>query len=373
MSESLKLKFSVGEGTPTVFIKANNIRQDGTTPMYRDVDGTLWAMSGHSHLGEIAMFKGTCLDDIQKVHKVETNFCVGNANYAFAGIRYPEGIQARGSIWPFGLYICPNTHRFFCFFHNESGWNGKGTAYDAYGFCETPLGDSDFRHIGLMHSDDEGANWTFDRWVLTAEEVCFTEKFNPNHDIAKGQKAGMIKLGSGDFSTFVNHRDGYIYLVYNILQFNMDKGLIDSCNTYLARARIRTDGMMSDFVKYYDGSFCEAGNLGKESVVVPESWHSRIIYSEDLGVYLLTDSYAKMDGQRMTHGIMEVRTSKDLIHWSEPQRVMKDGQYFGNHYIALVSDSKVEQPNVFSGNKCSVLINGNATDVMRHPIEISVE
>ena len=46
------------------------VYQDGTTPMYRDVDGRLWAMSGHSHMGEIAMFKGTTLDDIKKVVEI---------------------------------------------------------------------------------------------------------------------------------------------------------------------------------------------------------------------------------------------------------------------------------------------------------------
>ena len=80
----------------------------------------------------------TCIekDDMKKLYEINTNFCVGHADYAFSGIRYPEGNKPVGSIWPFGLYICPNTHRFFCFFHNETGWNGKGTGYDAYGYCK---------------------------------------------------------------------------------------------------------------------------------------------------------------------------------------------------------------------------------------------
>ena len=179
-------RFVIGADTETQFKRADGIRQDGTMAMYRDVDGKLWAMSGHSHLGHIAMFSGKSVDTLEQLYPISTNFCVGHADFAFDGIRYPDGAKARGSIWPFGLYICPGTHRFFCFFHNETGWNGKGTAYDALGKCETPHYDSDFRHVGLMHSDDEGKNWIFDRWVLTANDPCFTELYNPNKDVAKG-------------------------------------------------------------------------------------------------------------------------------------------------------------------------------------------
>ena len=40
------------------FLRKYGIYQDGTTPMYRDTDGKLWAMSGHSHMGHIAVFCG---------------------------------------------------------------------------------------------------------------------------------------------------------------------------------------------------------------------------------------------------------------------------------------------------------------------------
>ena len=103
----------IGEGRESPFMNRYGVYQDGTTPMYRDVDGRLWAMSGHSHMGNIAMFVGTSLDDMTLAWNIETSFSVGSADTAFAGIRYPEGVRPRGSIWPFGLYICPVTHRFF--------------------------------------------------------------------------------------------------------------------------------------------------------------------------------------------------------------------------------------------------------------------
>lgn len=358
----------IGEKKETAIQNKNNIYQDGTTPMYRDVDGKLWAMSGHSHVGEIAMFSGTCLDDMQKQYAINTNFCVGHADYAFNGIRYPEGVKARGSIWPFGLYICPKTHRFFCFFHNETGWNGKGTGYDSKGLCQTPAFDSDFRHVGLMHSDDEGRNWTFDRWVLTAEQVCFTELFNPGVGNVTGQKAGRIALGSGDFSIFIEPQGEYIYLFYNIIRVNMDTASWESCDVYLARTRKRDDGIMGDFVKFYDGQFCEAGNFGKETKLIDNAWHPRVMWSEKFGKYFISYSCVQPTGnmKSVVQDIMEVRVSDDMIHWSEPVRLMDGEKEFGNHYVAMVADDKVNQPNIVVGDTFSILSNHNGTDVARH-------
>ena len=104
-------EIEIRENAGSPFLQSKGIYQDGTTPMYRDVDGTLWAITGHSHTGHIGMFRGSCIDDLKEVYPIETNFCVGHAEYAYSGIRYPEGVKARGSIWPFGLYICPGTHR----------------------------------------------------------------------------------------------------------------------------------------------------------------------------------------------------------------------------------------------------------------------
>ena len=216
----MSFKIKIDRYKKTAFQQKVGIFQDGTVPMYRDKDGKLWTIAGMSHKGHIGMFCGTTIDDMEQLYPINTNFCVGHADYAYDRIPYPEGVKARGSMWPFGLYICPNTHRFFCFFHNESAWNGKGTGYDAFGLNARPNFDSDFRHIGLMHSDDEGKNWTFDRWVLTSEEPCFTEYFHPSNDGTIGQKKGEIKVGCGDFSCYVEPDGEYIYLFYDIIRMD---------------------------------------------------------------------------------------------------------------------------------------------------------
>ncbi|MDD7166387.1 MAG: hypothetical protein PUI31_06935 [Clostridia bacterium] len=59
-----KIKIKIGESFKTAFTNDSGVFQDGTVPLYRDVDGKLWGMSGHSHMGHIGMFCGTNLKDM---------------------------------------------------------------------------------------------------------------------------------------------------------------------------------------------------------------------------------------------------------------------------------------------------------------------
>ena len=346
----------------TPFRNEIGVYQDGTVPMCRDKKGRLWAMSGHSHMGHIGMFCGTCLDDMKEVYPIETAFRVGKKGEAFCGIPYPEGILPRGSIWPFGLYICPNTNRFFCFFHNETGWNGGGTGYVVNGYGD---GEPDFRHIGLMHSDDEGRTWLFDRWVLTAEKVCFCESFNPDGVNVLGQKRGIVCLGAGDFTLFDNPKDDYLYLFYNLVDVDSETDRWLACNVYVARTRKRTDGVMGDFVKYCDGAFCEAGNLGRETPVVLGAWHPRVMYWQPQDCYVMSGT-AVNESKTLLDDTLQMRVGRDLVHWSEPQAVFYEGKRFGNHYHALISDRKEDLPQVLGSNEFSFLTGHNGTDVDRY-------
>ena len=364
-----------GEKTPTIFNPDLHINQDGTTPMYRDADGKLWAMSGHTHAGRIATFCGTSLDDLRELYPIKTNFKTGNAEYAFSGIRYPEGILPRGSIWPFGLYICPNTHRFFCWFHNETGWGAGDSNYDAFGICETPKYDSDFRHIGLMHSDDEGLTWDFDRWVMTGFEPSLTKHYNPSGDCKIGQQDEIVSVGCGDFSIYVEPDGEYIYLFYSKVSIDLSSkdvlGSWTSCDACVARCLKRTDGTMGDFVKYYDGAFCEAGNLGRETPIIKDCWHPRVVYSEPMGLYVMSSKpiiaavkgrISGLDGQ---FKVAQFCVSEDLIHWSKPKIFYQDGIPFGNHYNAIISDDADCPPNLLKTNEFSMLCNHNGSLVER--------
>ena len=362
----------IGAEGETPFRRADGIRQDGTMAIYRDTDGTLWTIAGHTNSGRVSMFSGTCVDDLTERYTIDLNFGDGHADYAFSGIRYPEGIKPRGCIWPFGLYICPGTHRFFCFFHNETAWKGRGSGYDAFGYCVKPAFDSDFRHVGLMHSDDEGKSWTFDRWVLTAETVCFTEAFNPEGDGKKGQPMGDISFGSGDFSIYVEPDGDYIYLYYNIIKANTDERRWTDCDIYVARTRKRTDGVMGDFVKYCDGAFSEAGNLGKETPILSGGWHPRVVYLKKYDKFLLSACLAspKPNGG-MVHHVMRVWESDDMIRWSEPVDLTRDGEAFGGHYCGIYGCDESASPSVIDGDTMMILLTkGNGTDVIKQRAEI---
>lgn len=358
-------KLSLCNEYPSPFLNKADVYQDGTVPFCRDKNGKLWAISGHSHMGHIGVFCGETLDDMKEAYPATFNFCVGNAEYAFSGIRYPEGVKARGSMWVFGLYICPVTNRFFALFHNETGWNGRGTAYDALGLCEMPLLDSDFRHVGLIHSDDEGKTWTFDRWVLTGERVCFTENFVPDGVNVKGQSAdGEIYLGSGDFSLFTEPDSEYIYLFYDIIRVDIKNRRWKGCDAYIARTRKRKDGAFGDFVKFYNGAFCEAGNMGKESIIVKKAWHPRVAFFKEPGCYVMSYSpVVEDDPSRLVTDVMEIRTSYDLINWSDPVAVKNDGKPFGNHYQAITSLHCKGNPYIVDGKDFTVLTCHNGTDV----------
>lgn len=374
-----KYELIIGDGKESPFMNKYGVYQDGTTPMYRDTDGRLWAMSGHTHMGHIAMFSGTCLDDMKYMWEIKTLFSTGNADSAFSNIPYPDGVLPRGSIWPFGLYICPNTHRFFCWFHNETGWNGQGSAYDAFGPCETPKFDSDFRHVGLMHSDDEGKSWVFDRWVLSAEEVCFTEKHSPTETVI-GQKGDIIRFGSGDFCMYVEPDGEYIYLFYNILTMDVSRETTNDawlrCDAYVARCRKRSDGAMGDFVKYYNGAFCEAGNLGRESAILEDVWHPRVVYSVPEKMFIMTSKpilstmKGKIAGVDSFARVMQISTSKDMLNWTKPEIVYKSSLPWGNHYNAIVPNDKTNQPNIITSSSFSILNNHNGTDVLRYPVTL---
>ncbi len=368
--------FQIGEPKLTGMQQQYGIYQDGTTPMYRDTDGKLWAISGHSHCGQVSMLCGTCVADLQQIYPIKQNFCTGHADFAFSGVHYPEGVKARGSIWPMALYICPNTHRFFCFFHNELGWRCHGTEYDAWGpllNLEPPKYDSDFRHIGMMHSDDEGKTWTFDRWVLSGDNVCFTEKYNPDSQNVNvlGQKEGIISLGSGDFTFYVDHKEGFFYIFYNVVRVDMLQGGWDGCDVYVARSRLREDGTFGDFVKYYEGSFCEAGNMGRETAIAKNSWHARVVYSESLGCYIMSSVRVTPRGTSVVDDVMELRTSTDMLKWSEPILVIQDGKEWGNHYVALVNADDKTQPYILTSDEFGILTNHNGTNVMYYPVKLT--
>ena len=152
-----------------------------------------------------------------------------------------------------------------------------------------------------------------------------------------------------------------------------DKGVWEECNAYIARTRKRSDGIMGDFVKLYEDSFCEAGNFGKESVLVRDTWHPRIVYLEKYGTYLMSGTRfgIKDDGSFGSTLKTVLCTSDDLIHWSEQIYAPEiDGKVFGNHYVAIRPTDTESHANVILGDDFVFLTNHNATDVKKFRTKI---
>lgn len=85
---------------------------------------------------------------------------------------------------------------------------------------------------------------------------------------------------------------------------------------------------------------------------------------------ILAAMKGKIPGLDRKRKVMQISTSTDLIHWSEPEIVYKDGEPWGNHYNAMVPDDGENQPNILSTNRFSILNNHNGTDVIRYTVEL---
>ncbi|MCQ2400203.1 MAG: hypothetical protein MJ072_06830, partial [Clostridia bacterium] len=60
---------------------------------------------------------------------------------------------------------------------------------------------------------------------------------------------------------------------------------------------------------------------------------------------------------------MEIRTSDNLIDWSEPSFIAENGKKFGNHYQAGMSFHAEDNPYYEKNGKFTVLHCHNGTDV----------
>jgi hypothetical protein len=72
----------------------------------------------------------------------------------------------------------------------------------------------------------------------------------------------------------------------------------------------------------------------------------------------------------MVNHIMEVRESEDMLHWSAPVQLTREGELFGEHYVGIYDSGTQNQTNVIEGDTAVILTNGNGTDVTRYEVEL---
>lgn len=363
MTKSLtQLGWTVSDTALTQFTNVNGVFQDGNVAMCRDKDGALWALVGHNNLGQITLWKGTCVEDLAILLPIEYRFEMGRAGEAFHGIPYPDGPHSRGKIWPNGLWIDPEDNRFYCYVHNETGWGAEDTSYTAYGLQE---GEPDFRHIGLMTSDDQGKSWDFAGWVLTSSYPCWTEKYRPD-GMEGGQDAERFVLGAGDFCFYPNEGDGYFYILYTQITVHKSSGLHED-HIYMARAPMSGKGLPGQWRKLYKGEFTEPGNLGRETFVVPYGNVPFLSYNSHLEQYLMTSYRRELWQQEL--GACQISFSDDLIHWSKPIPLAIDRKDLSKPYFTVCNSAR-EGRIQDSGRTFKLLVETNGKDV--YQVDISL-
>ena len=63
-------KISVGPMRKTPFLRHKGVRSDGTLVLFRDVDGKLWSIAGHTNSGHVSMFCGNTVEDMKELYKI---------------------------------------------------------------------------------------------------------------------------------------------------------------------------------------------------------------------------------------------------------------------------------------------------------------
>jgi len=366
-----QLNWTIGSATDTEINAANDIHQDCVLGLCRDDEGFLWATAGHCGYGKIGVFRGKNADDLKKLYDAQLLFATGAAGEAFGGEagRYPDGPLARGEIWATGLWIVPKTAtkypgRFYALVHNETGWGARKTGYTAFAQEE---GEPDFRHIGLISSDDEGRTWTFHKWAITAAEPCYTEVYRPDGITEGGQKAGVINLGAGDLSVFYQPQEKALYCFYSMLWYDMnDRSVVDKI--YVAKAEVSDTGELSEFVKYCNGLFCTPGNGGAETAVMTGGAEPCVAYSKPLGRYLMTTYNRTYWGTGPT---LQVCYSANLVDWSEPIRCVEEHAELSMPYFSLAGHEPGE-PHNWLGGDFELFVNTNNTDLKLHKVKTSI-
>lgn len=360
------LRWSIGAGVLTPANAAHNIRPDCVPALGRDAAGALWLIAGHSGYGRIGVFKGPTADRLEKQYDAELCFATGAAGAAFDGSCYPDGPRARGEVWATGLWIVPpdatrHPGRFYALFHNETGWGADDTGYTAFA---QEQGEPDFRHIGLMASDDQGRTWHFHRWVITAAEQCYSEVFRPDGLTTGGQPAGVINLGAGDLSVFYQPEQRLLYCFYSMIRYDMGMRNVVADEVYVARAEVSATGELGEFRKFHRGVFTSPGNGGAETPVMTGGAEPCVAFHRPSGRYLLTTYNRAYWGSGST---LQVCTSDDLVTWTPPVRCDPAHAELSMPYFAL-ANREPDQPHNFLGDEFDLLVCANNTDIKAHRV-----
>lgn len=347
--------YNLSEVSSTVLTNDAGVHQDGVIAYAYDDRETIWTVVGHTNSGTVSVWHGSSFDSIQKQYDARFLFALGRAGYAFHASNYPDGPKSRGQIWPCGLWIQKVTNRFYCLFHNETGWGAGDSSYTIFGQEE---GEPDFRHIGLMISDDYGKTWDFAGWILTSSKRCWTDEYNADM-LDVGQSGQSICLGCGDFSVWPDEQSQYLYLFYTQhTVYRWNTGCIED-QVFVARCLFRDLDDPSAWRKYDGDGFRAFGNGGNDYALFSHGAVPSVCQLDDQYVMSTYNRAAWREGTCT----LQLSFSTDLVHWSPPQRLSSGRPDLSNPYFTLIPDGH-------SPGRIRAFMSSNGTGIQQFFIQL---
>jgi hypothetical protein len=182
-----------------------------------------------------------------------------------------------------------------------------------------------------------------------------------------GQESNIVFLGAGDSSLFVNPQDGYMYIFYTQMSWNMKTETVLMDYIHVARASVDSKGVPGTWKKYFEGSFSEPGNMGRESAVLENGAEPCVAYDIYLKKYLMT-TYRRsyIDAKK---GACQVSVSSDLVHWAKPEPLALDRHDLSMPYFTIFNANPLEPHNII-GQVFGMFAGSNGTDVRKVTLTI---
>ncbi|MET7757761.1 RICIN domain-containing protein [Streptomyces sp. NPDC005389] len=236
---------------------------------YIDKDGTFYfqqslALYGASDARKWEFYTGTNLDTATRSSAISDAVNPANSNdrnndttwrcnhsptglestFAPTGSRYAQ----RNYCDLAGVWVDPDTGDWYGLVHNE--------------FTPQPFADGvHFDAIDYAVSKDQGRTWSIKDHVLTSP-----------YSTARGDTTafpkGTYDYGDGDQRLFVDTASGYFYVFYGSRIVNKGGGW-GTFYSHVARAPIAGKMAPASWKKWYNGSWSQPGEGGKESNMVP--------------------------------------------------------------------------------------------------------
>jgi len=128
----------------------------------------------------------------------------------------------------------------------------------------------------------------------------------------------------------------------------------------VARATIESKGFPGAWKKYFEGSFSEPGNMGKETALLEGGAVSNVAYDTYLQKYLLTTYNRAFLGSKK--GACQISFSGDLVHWTRPVPLAPDRRDLSLPYFTMSNMDSSGPTNVL-GRVFRLFAGSNGSDV----------